>query len=141
MIYFQGQSDQLFDKYYRPYPVISSTRGIDHAPSELIEAYHEKSYDKVISLYETLGLKNAEIQMVYANSLLLSEEPDKAKPIFQELTRNANKALSQYAEWYLALTLLKAGENKAAKIQLVKLIDGHMIHQPEAKELLNELKN
>ena len=139
-MYLDHPSDQLFDKYYKPYPIASSTRGINLTPSEIIEAYQEESYEKVILLYEALELKEAKTQMIYANSLLLAGRPDKAELVFRELARGPDPDIRQYANWYLALTLLKAEKNEQAKSQLIKLINEKMIHMSDAQNLLRELE-
>jgi hypothetical protein len=136
---------QLAQEYLQPLEnnIFSTTElnGLDDL-NEGMKAYNSKDYRKAAQL---LGkryrfTKDANVGLYYAVSMLMIDEPvSEVEKVLSDITPKLPEPMRYDAEWYTALTLLKAGKLDELEAYLPKIND-QSPHKKAAIELLKDLK-
>lgn len=139
-----NKSLELFTSYYEPYPMILSFRGKSDLIPQAVNSYNSQNYESVIKsmnqliLIDSLGV----IPNMYLGIAHLElGNFDEAIENFEAVSNSNNPTLRQQANWYMALTFLKANEPEKAKSILTKLSmkEGADLYQESAKEILKQI--
>ena len=138
-----SHSQQLFDQYFDPYPVLSVVRG--DAPNGLspLRVYAEGNYQQFVEIMKSSRMsdireKSNELLLAYGNALLALSEPEAALEPLQQILKG--EKYYPDAQWYQSLTYLKLGEPEKAQKLLMQLITTNSFYQSSARKLLEELK-
>ncbi|MBI5915102.1 MAG: hypothetical protein HY842_06970 [Bacteroidetes bacterium] len=146
----QMDTGKLFAAYFEAYKdetLDPSFRGSDDEATpfdRFQQSYWEGRHEAALSAFEELtpALKrNNNLLFQKANSLLAVGDPRAASAIFEDIIANGRSRFRSEAEWYLALSYLKMGEQGKADSLLKKLAaDEKNARQSDAKKLLDELE-
>ncbi|WP_411032367.1 tetratricopeptide repeat protein [Spongiimicrobium sp. 3-5] len=142
--YFQNQDiggNQLFEEYYTPYPVEDRLRGADLTRRDsVMQLYKVGKFQNAVEDLKFLHEQNpedADLLLYYGNCLMNLNKEDDAIALFKGVTVKSGGY--ENSRWYLALSLLKKGNSKAAAKELQQLIDYNGIHKQQAEKLLQKL--
>jgi len=143
-LWFQlaSRESDLFETYYRPYPVEDVVRGNTEKESDaILKGYSNREYREVIPKLEGLIAEDAEnevLKLYLGNSYLNTGQEDKAISTFNGITQESK--YYEDAQWYLALTHAKLGNSQKASEYLKWIIDYNGLHKAKATELLQKLR-
>ena len=134
-------SQQLFAEYFKPYPNVITTKGMNE---ELLSAgmyyYDMAKYDSALLFYNKILETKPERQDVlfYKGICLLAT--DKPETAMASLIKVADTSpYKSQSEWYLALAYLKSGNRlKANEILLKKIQEGTA--SPKEERLLHRIE-
>ena len=143
----QLSSDEIIDRFYKPYEAESSLRSVELVKNQdyklALEYYNINDYrnaaiyfEKVIenepgNMHSTLlnGISNFEIQNY-----------PKAEGSFSKVIDDNNNYYIDHAQWYLALCYIKTDEKLKAVDQLAIIEKSRTIYRKDAKRILRSLK-
>lgn len=143
----QLSSDEIIDRFYKPYEAESSLRSEELVKNQdyklALEYYNINDYrnaaiyfEKVIenepgNMHSTLlnGISNFEIQ----------NYPE-AEGSFSKVIDDNNNYYIDHAQWYLALCYIKTDEKLKAVDQLAIIEKSRTIYRKDAKRILRSLK-
>jgi len=143
----QLSSDEIIDRFYKPYEAESSLRSVELVKNQdyklALEYYNINDYrnaaiyfEKVIenepgNMHSTLlnGISNFEIQ----------NYPE-AEGSFSKVIDDNNNYYIDHAQWYLALCYIKTDEKLKAVDQLAIIEKSRTIYRKDAKRILRSLK-
>jgi tetratricopeptide (TPR) repeat protein len=136
--------DQLFTEYFTPHAnQWVSPNGDSSLSNQAMEQYEKQNYALALPILEKMlgtDTAEAEVQFYRGNSHLALNHPKEAIACFEAvLTMPANK-YTEEAEWYLALSYVKADNEKQAKKTLKSIIEkeNHPFHK-DAQDLMKKL--
>lgn len=86
-----------------------------------LEAYNENDYKSFLTYFEKADNPSKDALFLMGNAYLGIGEPLKAIPIFDKIAADSTDPHQLQAEWYLALTYLKAGNTEGCRILLEKI--------------------
>lgn len=137
-------NEDLFSSYFQPYGDVISVRSSEVNNLELgMTYYNEKQYDKAIEYLELVAdddpqKKAADLYLGIA--YLATNQTEKGKVVFSSLTEGDADFFKEVAEWNLALTHLKEGDNQSAKDVLKRISDEeNHLFKSESASLKQEL--
>lgn len=145
MFWPQPDPQELFDKYFEPYPnvIMPTMRGEVDEDTTLMargyKAYDREEYKEAIDYFEKLKVKNAGIYLYLSNCYLAIGEADKAISLLENVIADYDEFDAQ-AEWYLALGHLKRGSIVDAGRTLKGIEEGGGYHTEKVKALRADLK-
>ena len=143
----QLSSDEIIDRFYKPYEAESSLRSVELVKNQdyklALEYYNINDYrnaaiyfERVIenepgNMHSTLlnGISNFEIQNY-----------PKAEGSFSKVIDDNNNYYIDHAQWYLALCYIKTDEKLKAVDQLAIIEKSRTIYRKDAKRILRSLK-
>ncbi len=137
----QYSNDQLSEAYYSS-PNFSPNR--DEGTKSIFEqaknAFEHREYKQCIQLLSEA--KNTPEQFLLAHALYQTGDYKKAIALFTEIEHSDDNRVNQQANWYHALSLLKANEVKQAEAMLVHISqnDKHP-YQKDAIQLRHQLNS
>lgn len=121
--------NDLFASHFEPYKDIISKRGaVDSVSPLLIEAmehYNQESYEEAIIRFKQIKKdqpENLAVTFYMGVSCLGTEKPIQAISHFREVLKQEDIIFGPHAEWYLALSHLKA-HNRSKAISLLEDIN------------------
>jgi tetratricopeptide (TPR) repeat protein len=137
--YYAVNPASVFDSQYNAYaiPAARSIKG----PAALAEAFEQKNYQQVISLYKSLAAPGAEESFLAGNAYLqLNQATESVKAFEEVLTINARDHSFIYADetdYYLALAYLKTGAIREAleRFEKIEKDPSHPYHQAIGRSL------
>ncbi len=140
-------SEDLYVAYYEPYQTTQLTRSttsMNELNRNIIEQYDNKNYSEVITLIESnldSFSNKATMQLLLGNCYLnvVPSQMDKSISLFQQLANQEGKLYTNAANWYLAMTYLKAQQQEKAIPILKQLAKKGVGKYPKlAQQLLSE---
>ena len=106
-----------------------------------MQQYNHGEYKKAVVAFEKVLYEkpsNETVKLYLGVCYLAMEQYEKAEIQLSQLNRESSM-LQPTAQWYLVMTYLKSGENKAA-IELLKTLSGtDQPYQEKAKAILQKL--
>lgn len=143
---FGNTSQDLYASYYQPLSA-KNVRGTaqEELQANMLKAYNTSDYQSAKPLLEQLLEKqpeNAErLTLLLANCLLNLDNTSKVIQLLKPLSIQNTSDFQEDAQWYLALSYLKANQIDEAK-ELIKEIQSNPNHlyTTKAKQLAIELK-
>lgn len=121
--YMSVSNQSVYDKQFIPYE-ISNTRGQEKT-DRLSEAYQNKNWEAVITLYKTETVQSNKSSFLAAMSEMQLQHFSLAIPIFENLLGNSKKtgdnAFQEETEYYLSLAYLMNHEEKKAMQMMDKI--------------------
>ncbi|MGI9552413.1 MAG: tetratricopeptide repeat protein [Aurantibacter sp.] len=145
--YNSGQTEQdLFTAYYEPYSGDLSRSGEEDLFDKTKKAeyaYALGQYAVAIPLFEEVISQEptSKLRFYLGNAYLSTGEGSKAAQQFEAVLRDIDYPLQDQAQWYLALSYLKAGNVDMARtnLEIITENSGSFYHQ-KAKEVLDRIK-
>ena len=145
--YFRPPSPEaLYAEYYHPYQAKFVVRG---APSAQKGSQAEDLYDagQLATAIPLLGELSETEQgaladrwrLILGNAYLQSDSIPQAIRQFERVTKSSNGEYQEFAKWYTAMSLLKAGDTQAAENILQPIANQPGPFQDKARQLLDEL--
>ncbi len=138
--------ENVFEKYYVPYPVEDLTRGQEIAShsllNELTTNYQKKEYKKVIALIENEmpnALDDDRLQLYLGNSYLNIGDESLAINIFNSIA--VGKEYFNDAQWFLALTYIKNNDITKALPILKNLGAAPNLYTKRALQLIEDISS
>lgn len=134
---------QLYAANFKPYPDLYTQMSESTDPvQEAIEPYNEGDYASAVESFEEILQKQADdylVKLYLGVSLMESQKAPAALTVFDDIIEN-DLNYKEAAEWYKALTYLKANQVEQSKAQLEIILaqKGHDYHKRAAK-LLNKM--
>jgi len=114
-------TDQLMAEHYSTPDLSFTVRGEDGNESEVINAYRNGDYGKVVQL-TAQGQDNPKLQLARGISQLQTGQATQAVQTLKSL--QSNNQYDDQATWYLAICYLKLNDKENTKTQLRMLVDG-----------------
>ena len=142
-------SEQLFAAYYVPYHDDAGVhRGspISDEDTALLEEavalYTDGQYADALEMFDKMGYNFIDDIAVYKAVCLL--ETGKTRQSIRLLSESVERngegwEYYQDARWYLALSYIKAGRFKDARVILGQIVAGERVYADKANQLLNQL--
>jgi tetratricopeptide (TPR) repeat protein len=143
-------SEQLFATYYAPYHddagVHRGGSAISHEEVALLEEalalYTNGQYADALEMFDKMGYNFIDDIAVYKAVCLL--ETGKTRQSIRLLSESVERngegwEYYQDARWYLALSYIKAGRFKDARVILGQIVAGERVYADKANQLLNQL--
>jgi tetratricopeptide (TPR) repeat protein len=139
-----GPSEQdLFLSYYTPYPNMESPTSRSEASGKAVWQFYEKGdYVRALALFEeALAVNEADFgsRFYYGISALELNRLTVAEEAFSAVVADEENNYNEQAQWYLALTYLKAGNDDKSVAILQEIAGSGSTYQQKAKDLLREL--
>jgi tetratricopeptide (TPR) repeat protein len=139
-------SDRIADKYFQPYEYQGGTANGDTADlsTKAMQYYTRNEHASAVTLLDKLLGNNtaaeAEVQFYKGNSHLALNHATEAIASFEAVLAMPANQYTEEAQWYLALSYIKAEEKAKAKELLNTIVDtqNHPFHK-DATELLKKL--
>lgn len=143
-------SEQLFAAYYAPY---HDDAGVHRGGSSIsgedtsifmqaVALYTDGQYAAALEMFDKIGNHFIDDVAVYkAVCLLETGKTGQSIRLLSESVEKNGEAWEYYqdAQWYLALSYIKAGRFKDARIILGRIVAGERVYANKANELLNQL--
>ena len=137
-------SQQLFDQYFDPYPILSVVRGDTPNGLDPLRLYAQGQYEVFVETVASSrdstvnNFKSTKLQLAYGNALLAIGEPERA---IHELSKIV-EGQKHYpdAQWYLALAFLKLEDYVQTEQILRNLIRQDSFYQSSATRLLSSIE-
>jgi tetratricopeptide (TPR) repeat protein len=134
----------LFKEYYQPYPnvVMPTVRGVKEDSSQLSKAYllYDRGvFSEAAELFNTLPEKNAAVYLYLGNCWLALGDHEKAIESFNRCIA-FNDSFQSQAEWFLALSFLKANDQKKTEEVLQRIVGRKNSYSERSEILLSKLK-
>ncbi|MDW3192467.1 MAG: hypothetical protein R8G66_08880 [Cytophagales bacterium] len=146
VLQFQGPppSQQLFDQYFDPYPVMSIVRGSNDNSANPLRMYAEGKYEQFIDKLTkgdavTNQQRTAQLQLALGNAYLVLAQPEQAIKTLSEIEIGDDHFLD--AQWYLALANLQLQRFEAANEYLLKLTTEPSFYRSSAKKLIAAIQD
>jgi tetratricopeptide (TPR) repeat protein len=140
------QHENLFEKYFKPYPnIISITRGENsemRLKQGLVE-YEFGNYQEAIPIFEQVSRsepQNATAQFYLGIAQLCLNQTDPAIAQLQRVISIGENPFVEPAQWYLGLAALKSGNLDQANAIFDNLRAESRNYKQQSSELLNSLK-
>lgn len=133
-------SEKLFSQYFAPYDVPAT--GDSSASSAALQHYEKENYALALPLWEKMLGKNpsdAAAQFYTGNSQLALNHTQDAIASFEAVIEQAPNQYVEEAEWYLALSYLKANRTGKARQSLKKIAASPHPYQQQARQVLGKL--
>lgn len=136
-------SKNIFLTYYSPYPAEPNFRGENQEYHLVMNLYRNKNYKEALPLFEKLLIEESSstdwAYLYLGNCYLMENETLLAIEAFRRASRSTSIVIAQNAEWYLALSYLKAGNNPQAEASLKQLANSKHLFREKANQVLSDL--
>lgn len=130
----------VFDSYFSPYPNVASTVVRGEQPDtdfhHAMALYEQGAYELAIERLAKLEEPKEWLSFYLGMSQLASGHAEAAIASFEAVD---NPRLAEQKQWYLALSLLKAGEEKMA-ISVLNEVSSSSAYAQKSEQLLEKLK-
>ncbi|MGM0497478.1 MAG: tetratricopeptide repeat protein [Bacteroidota bacterium] len=142
-------TDELYARYFEPYPSIYSQRSVDEdskhgiLKKEAFLAYEKENWDKAKNHFDELFLlqpENAEIAFYTGILELKLNNTHKAIKRFRILLEKDDPLLEDQTIWYIALAHLKEGNVDKSVEYLKKIVKDDMANKEKASKLLRRIE-
>jgi tetratricopeptide (TPR) repeat protein len=140
-------SDEVIEKYYKPYEVISATRSfMSTANNDFLTAtdYYNIHDFKNAALYFSKVLSNDPKYMEATMYKGVSNYEIKNYPVaeqeFIKVLGDNNNLFMEDAQWYLALCYIKTGDKDRAVQQLAMIKNSESLYRKDARQILKRMK-
>lgn len=141
VLQFQGpsHSQQLFNQYFDPYPVMSIVRGNNTNSSNHLQLYAEGKYQQFIekltvSRTDQGERRTSQVQLALGNAYLAMAQPKHAVQALLQIEEGEDHYLD--AQWYLALANLQQQQLETANEYLLKLSTEQSFYRSSAEKLI-----
>ena len=135
--------DELYAAYFEHHLISLAQRdAVDPNLLTLEKLYNDKNYQDALDLFETYlnGSIASNLLLGAGISYLETGQPEKARPLFNQIIDSKDFNYADQARWYGALAALKLNDATSAKSFLQPLVeDKSADHHEEAMELLRKL--
>lgn len=135
-------SQQLFDQYFDPYPVLSVVRGDTPNGLNPLHLYAEGKYELFVEVMadqrNAAKLKSTKLQLAYGNALLAISKPEEAIEALSQIKEVQDHYLD--AQWYLALAHLRLQNLEEAQELLKPLMEQQSFYKSSARKLLASIE-
>ncbi|MDP4221693.1 MAG: tetratricopeptide repeat protein [Bacteroidota bacterium] len=140
-------TDELIDRYYKPYETASASRSA--------EFINNSDYNLAVEYYNIRDYRNAAIYF----SRVLEKDPDnmhstllngisnfeiqnysEAKRSFSKVIDNNDNYYIDHAQWYLAMCYIRTDERSKAVQELTLIKNSNTIYTKPARKLLRNLR-
>ncbi len=144
VLQFQGpsHSQQLFDQYFDPYPVMSVVRGDTPNGLNPLHIYAEGKYEQFIDVLNNgkvdFNGKTGQVQLAYGNALLALAQPERAIEELDKILEGQDHYLD--AQWYMALAHLRLKNLDKTRALLKSLIERQSFYKSSARKLLKAIE-
>lgn len=144
--FFSAKNNQaLFAQYFQPYPAANTTRSLhitEGKADAAFEVYNNKDYETAYTLFSAAVKQNPAplSQRFYLGICALETgRTEQAIELFAHLQDTTRNPYAKHAQWYLALSWLKAGEREKSE-QMFRLIgEADNMYSLLAREILKKL--
>lgn len=144
LLQLQGPSpsQQLFDQYFDPYPVMSVVRGDTPNGLNPLRLYADNKYEQFVEVMadqrNAAKLKSTKLLLAYGNALLAISEPEQAIEALSQIREGQDHYLD--AQWYLALAHLRLQKLEEAQDLLLPLVEQQSFYKTSARKLLASIE-
>lgn len=145
ILYNQRQSsEQLFTQYFAPYSHQEGALPTDGPADQAMDLYKNQNYAQALPILDKMlgGKEGKEAAILFykGNSHLALDHAEDAINSFEGVLALSPNPYTEEAEWYLALSYVKAAKKRKAKKLLEDIIkkQDHP-YQKEARDLLTQL--
>jgi tetratricopeptide (TPR) repeat protein len=140
-----GPSEQdLFLSYYTPYPNMESPTSRSEASGKAVwQLYENGDYAGAIGQFEqAVAINEADFgsRFYLGISALELSRLTMAEEAFSIVAADKDNKYTEQAQWYFALTYLKAGNPEKSINVLQEIVDSGSAYSGKAKELMEELE-
>ena len=138
-------SQELFQQYFDPYPVMSVVRGNTANGLDPLQIYSAGKYEQFVELLSSQRnatlkkFKSSKLQLAYGNALLAISQPEKAIEVLGQIMQGEDHFLD--AQWYLALAHLRLQDYDKSQALLEQLVRQPSIYKSSARKLLASIEN
>lgn len=142
----EKSSARLFAGYYEPYPADGTARseaGMESPENVAIQYYASGEYAKASGLLKELSLNYPEddkFSFYYAITLIETNELPSAIAVLETMAGKNSGFFKEQSRWYLAMALLKQGDDKRTKDVLSLIINQKGYNFKEAENLLKKIR-
>jgi tetratricopeptide (TPR) repeat protein len=140
--YISVNNQSVYNKQFTAYE-LSNTRGLETSDAEA-EAYRNKNWNEVVSLYNRENNKSNKSSFLAAMSEMQLNHFPQAVAIFESIlnTKSGDNSFREEAEYYLSLAyLMNHEENKAARLfEKIKADTSHTYYPLVSKMSSIDLK-
>lgn len=140
-------NDEIINKYYRPYEVISATRSLkleDNINFSRGTEYYNIHDFRRAALYFSKVLSDDPKYMEATMYKGVSDYEVKNYPVaergFMTVIDNNDNLFIEDAQWYLALCYIQTGDKAKATEQLATIKNSESIYRKDARQILKSLK-
>ncbi|MEP2026627.1 MAG: tetratricopeptide repeat protein [Reichenbachiella sp.] len=134
-------NEELFGKYYEPYPADNNLRGISDENQAML-LYKNKKYSEATSAFTQLTELNPEnekyrlfLGICYLQQDLITQSINQ----FKLISGSTSNTIKNNSDWYLALAYFKAGQSSKAKEVLIEIKNSNHLFSNKAEVMLQEL--
>lgn len=133
-------SQELFQQYFDPYPVMSVVRGDTPNGLDPLHVYAEGKYGQFVEIMadERNAIKSSKLQLAYGNALLAIAQPERAIEELETIRQGEDYYLD--AQWYLALAHLRLQNFSETRALLEQLVEQQTFYKSSAKKLIASLE-
>jgi hypothetical protein len=139
-----NSNKDLFLAYYTPYPNVESPVSRSEVGGEAVwQLYENGNYNEAYRQFEQAIIINSQdlaSQFYFGICALEINKLTAAEEAFATVASDKAGTYFEQAQWYLALTYLKAGKQDAAIQGLEKITTSNSGYSNKARALLGELK-
>jgi hypothetical protein len=139
--------NELFEKYYKPYEVISASRSLESKTNSdyltAMDYYKIHDYNNA-ALYFTKVLRSNPLDMESTMLSGISSFEEKNYPVakqsFHKVIDNNDNYFIEDAQWYLAWCYIRTNEADRAVEQLNVIKNSESIYRKDARKILKRIK-
>jgi tetratricopeptide (TPR) repeat protein len=139
-------SNEIIDRYYKPYEASTSVRSdkmvLNQDYSLALEYYNVQDYrNAAIYFHKVLENEPGNMHSVLLNGIsnFEIENYPEARISFLTVIDDSNNYYIDHAQWYLALCYIKTGEKFKAIEQLAQIEKSKTIYRKDARKILKSL--
>lgn len=146
LLKFQGPapSQELFQQYFDPYPVMSVVRGDTPNGINPLHVYAEGKYQQFVEIMvsrrntDVQAVQSSKLQLAYGNALLAIAQPERAIKELEAIKPGEDYYLD--AQWYLALAHLRLQNIHETRELLTQLVEQQTFYKSSARKLLASIE-
>jgi len=134
---------ELYEQYYTPRELSSTMSDTQSQWESFVEVYNQKDYKQAEELLLALSqdssfTQTSRLYLYLGNCQLGQNKPQEAITSFQKVSKDS--AYAEEAQWYTALTYLKAEDKPNAVRMFTQIKDEQGYYAPQAQKILSQLK-
>jgi tetratricopeptide (TPR) repeat protein len=132
---------ELFNEYYKVYPIGSTTRGQQFESGDLKRYYDNKDFKSALKILESQRPMQSEdmtLLIYLGNCYLQLGQYDRAIETFKECVESKDAVIRETGRWYLALSYLANDEIASSLSILKKITKNDELYAREAAALIEE---
>jgi hypothetical protein len=144
-IYNSASSENLYQKYHNTYTtdrVMRSGQTNEMPVEKALRLYNEGSYTEALAAFQTIaGSENPDYMSVFFSGLSYLElnRSGEAITAFKSIPADWNSPLKEHRDWYLALALLRNGNNTEAAATLQQIQANQGYYAEKAIKILRKI--